>query len=194
MLKSDVIEFFDQQATIWDQNMIKNDDIINEILDNAGVIEGKDILDVACGTGVLIPEYLERGVKSVIAVDISPKMTEIAKTKFSQDNVNIICADIENVYWENKFDCIMIYNAFPHFQNADSLIKHLAGMLKEEGCLTVAHGMSRKEIDKHHKGRASKVSVGLMHENKLADIFGGYLDVICKVSNEKMYQVVGRKR
>ena len=51
---------------------------MNIILDNAKVSEGKNILDVACGTGVMIDYYLERKVNSVTGVDFSEKMCEIA--------------------------------------------------------------------------------------------------------------------
>ena len=58
MNKSDVIEFFDRYAPTWDADQIPKDKIINRILDNAGVGEGQEILDVACGTGSLFPFYL----------------------------------------------------------------------------------------------------------------------------------------
>ena len=53
MDKQSVIEFFDKCAPTWDAEMIKSDAIINRILDNAEVGEGMDVLDVACGTGVM---------------------------------------------------------------------------------------------------------------------------------------------
>ena len=56
MQKQDVIDYFDRCAPIWDAEMIKNDEIIGKILDNAEIGEGCDILDVACGTGVLFPD------------------------------------------------------------------------------------------------------------------------------------------
>ena len=60
----EVIKFFDRLAPGWDADMVRNDAIIGTILDNAGVTEGKVVLDVACGTGVLIPDYLKRRVAS----------------------------------------------------------------------------------------------------------------------------------
>ena len=91
----EVIEFFDRLAPGWDAEMVRNDEIISTILDNAAVTEGKVILDVACGTGVLIPDYLKRKVASVTGIDISPKMAEIAKAKFPQPEVMILCGDVE---------------------------------------------------------------------------------------------------
>ena len=193
MQKKDIIDFFDMCAPKWDESMIRNDQVINKILDNANVCEGKDILDVACGTGVLIPDYLERNVKSVTAIDISSEMIKIAKEKFPQKNVQFMCEDVENAKFKSKFDCIVVYNAFPHFPEPKNLIAVLASHLKEGGVLTVAHGMSRERIDRCHAGKARCVSVGLMGEDELAEIFGDYLEVSVKISNDKMYQVVGMK-
>ena len=53
MNKQDVIDFFDRCAPTWDAEMIKSDVIIGKILDNAEVGPGMDVLDVACGTGVM---------------------------------------------------------------------------------------------------------------------------------------------
>lgn len=194
MNKSDVIEFFDRLAPEWDADMIRDDGIINTILDNANVKEGTDILDVACGTGVLIPDYLKRNVTSVTGIDISKEMVRIAREKFvQQENVEILCGDVEETAFPHTFDCIVVYNAFPHFPEPEKLIKKLITHLKPGGTLTVAHGMSRAAIDRHHSGSAGKVSRGLMSEEELAKIFEPELKVTVKISNDHMYQVTGVK-
>ena len=193
MRKQDVIEFFDHLAPQWDADMIRNDDIIATILNNAGVKPGVDVLDVACGTGVLFPDYLSRDVDSLTAVDISPEMVRIAREKFPGDKVTVCCGDVEELDFDKQFDCIVVYNAFPHFPEPAQLIQSLSGLLKPGGILTVAHGMSRAAIDRHHEGRASKVSVGLMHEDALAAIFRRHLQLTTKISTDRMYQVAGRK-
>lgn len=192
MNKQDIITFFDQAAPQWDAEMIKSDQIIGKILDNASITAGQRILDVACGTGVLIPYYLERNVAAVTAVDISPEMTKIARGKFPQANVEILCGDIETLALPEKFDAVMVYNAFPHFPDPAGLIATLAGLLKPGGTLTVAHGMSRAHIDAHHQGKASKVSNGLLHEDDLATLMAKHLTVIVKISDDQMYQVTGQ--
>ncbi len=191
MNKQDIIAFFDRLAPRWDADMIRHDDIIATILDNAGVCAGKAVLDVACGTGVLFPDYLSRKVSALTAIDISPEMAKIAAEKCPE--ANVICGDVEAVDFSKTFDCIVVYNAFPHFPEPEKLIATLSGLLTPGGTLTVAHGMSRAAIDHHHEGAASKVSKGLMHEDDLAAIFSKHLTVTTKISNERMYQVAGRK-
>lgn len=191
--KNDVIKFFDMYAADWDAQMVRDDKIIGTILDNAGVRAGSRVLDVACGTGVLIPDYLARGVESVTAIDISPKMVKIAQGKFNQPNVRIMCGDVMVADIGGDYDAIVIYNAFPHFAEPEKLVEILSDKLKKGGRFTVAHGMSRERIDAHHKGAASKVSNGLMEAEKLAEIFNRYINTIQIISDDKMYQVVGER-
>ena len=195
MDKKDVIEFFDRVAFTWDAELIKNEAVIEKILDNAEVKRGQDILDVACGTGVMIPYYLARGAATVTGIDISPEMAKIAANKFSaESNVTILCGDVEETQFDKKFDVIVVYNAFPHFPDPRRLIKTLSSLLKEGGRLTIAHGASREAIDGHHKGAASKISNGLMSADSLRALFTPYFEVEVTISNGYMYQVSGVKQ
>ena len=195
MEKKDVIAFFDRCAPTWDAEMIKSDVKIGKILDNAEVGPGMDVLDVACGTGVMFDYYLQRDVASVMGIDISPEMAKIAAEKYADEpKVQVICGDVEEFSFDRKFDRIVVYNAFPLFPYPKRLIKILAKLLKEDGRLTVAHGMSREAIDGHHSGAASKVSNGLMSAESLKRIFDAHFEVEVVVSNRHMYQVSGVKR
>lgn len=195
MKKSDVIEFFDRYAPQWDADQIPKDDIINKILDNARVGAGQEVLDVACGTGVLFPFYMERNVKSVTGIDISHEMAKLAAQKHKDiENIRVICGDVEETRLDQQFDIVMVYNAFPHFPDPERLIATLAALTKNGGRLTVAHSASREQIDNHHKGPASKVSNGLMSARDLQALFEPYFDVDILISDQQMYQVSGVKR
>ena len=193
MDKKSVIEFFNRLAPQWDSDMIRSDEIINIILDNAMIGESQDVLDVACGTGVLIPDYLARKVSSVTGIDISPEMVEIAKKKFPEENVRIICADVEETDPGMLFDRIVVYNALPHFPEPERLVSRLSELLKSGGVLTVAHGMSAEKINNHHSGTASAVSMRLLDAEELAMIFSKHLKVMTVISDDRMYQVAGMK-
>ena len=195
MNKSDVIEFFDRYAPRWDDDQVPKDKIINRILDNANVTEGQEVLDVACGTGVLFPFYLERKVASVTGIDISHEMARRAAEKHAAfENIRVICGDVEETRFDGQFDNVMVYNAFPHFPDPERLIATLASLTKEGGRLTVAHSASREQIDNHHSGAASKVSNGLMYAEELKALFDPYFEVDIQISNQEMYQVSGVKR
>lgn len=194
MDKKDIIDFFDKHADSWDAELIRNDEVIGIILDNGGIKNGVKVLDVACGTGVLIPDYIKREVGSVVGVDISSEMIAVAKSKFKQENVSFVCADVEAAELDCDFDCCMVYNAFPHFTEPENLIKVLASKLKQGGRLSIAHGMSRAKIDRHHEGHASKISRGLMSETELKALMQPYFDVDVVISDDRMYQVSGTKK
>lgn len=195
MEKQDIIEFFDRCAPTWDSEMIKNDEIIVKILDNAEVQEGQHVLDVACGTGVLFDYYLDRNVSSVTGIDISPEMAKIAQSKYADNpKVTVICGDMEEAVFSQRFDRIVVYNAFPHFLHPKRLIKRLAHLLKEGGRMTIAHGMSRAAVNNRHSGSASEVSCGLMAADQLKKLFDAHFDVEVMISNDRMYQVSGVKR
>ncbi len=192
MEKKDVAEFFDRCAPWWDADMIRNEAVIQTILDNSGINCGMDVLDVACGTGVLFPDYLKRGVESVTGIDISPQMAKIAASKFPE--VQVICGDVEETKFDRQFDAVMVYNAFPHFPDPARLIEVLARVLKPGGRLCVAHSMSRTQLQQHHSDRAGSVSIDLIHEKELASLFSPFFDVDVIISNDRMYQVAGTRR
>lgn len=189
-----IADFFDRCAPEWDADMVRKNEVIDRILDCGGVGAGKAVLDVACGTGVLFPDYVARGVQSVVGIDLSPEMVKIASKKFEKyEQIRIICQNVLEYAPPKRFDCIMVYNAFPHFFEPERLIAHLTGLLADGGRLTVAHGMSRANINAHHAGRARQVSVGLMHEDELAEIMTKFLDVSIKISDSNQYIVSGTR-
>lgn len=191
MDKNRIAEFFDSCAPWWDADLMRNEEVINIILDNGGIRPGVHVLDVACGTGVLFPDYLARGAK-VTAIDLSPQMAKLASAKYPE--ITVLCGDVEETEFPEAFDCIMVYNAFPHFPDPARLIEHLATLLKPGGQLSVAHGMSRHALSAHHAGRASQVSIELLHENDLAAIFENWFKVDTVISNDRMYQVAGTRK
>jgi demethylmenaquinone methyltransferase/2-methoxy-6-polyprenyl-1,4-benzoquinol methylase len=192
MEKKAVIEFFDRCAPWWDSDMIRNEDIISTILTLGGIRKDAHVLDVACGTGVLFPDYFARGVGSLTAIDISPEMAKLAAAKFPQ--AQVICGDVETTEFDKQFDAVMVYNAFPHFPDPAKLIARLATLVKPGGRLSVAHGMSREALTAHHNGRASNVSIDLIHEQALAALFAPWFEVDVVISTDRMYQVSGVRR
>lgn len=192
MNKADVISFFDEKADVWDEELIINDALIEKIFSNGGVKDGVRVLDVACGTGVLFPYYFDKGVSSVTGIDISGEMVKRAKEKFPQTEV--FQGDAETFSFENEFDVIMIYNAFPHFVNPRALFENLYKFLKPGGRISVAHGMSKEKIDMCHFGKAKGISNALPEADDLSRLMGEYFRIDTVISDAQMYQVSGIKK
>ncbi len=191
MDREKIISFFDGCAKNWDAETIRNERVINTILDNSQVKENTRVLDVACGTGVLFPDYINRGAV-VTGVDISPEMVKIAKKNFPE--IEVICEDVENLNFTEKFEVVMVYNAFPHFPHPQRVIEKLSTFLRKGGRLSVAHGMSREDLLKLHNERASEVSLELSEANELAKIFESFFHIDTIISDSEMYQVSGIKK
>ena len=188
-----VIEFFDSLAPGWDDEIVVDRRKINDILDRAGIKQGVRVLDVACGTGVLFPFYMERGVESVTAVDISREMAKIAASK-AADGIRVVCGDIEEMRGTGDYDCCVVYNAFPHFPEPERLICGLAEWLKPGGRLTVAHSMSISQLNRHHARRAASVSRGMMTAQELKEVFELRFAVDTEISDDEKYIVSGTVR
>ena len=194
MNKTEIVRFFDRCAPDWDAGLVRKEDIIDEILDRGGIRAGIDVLDVACGTGVLFPDYLKRGVHHITAIDISPEMVKRAAEKFPNERIEVICGDVETTEFDRKFDAAMVYNAFPHFPDPKRLVEVLASNLKQGGYLTIAHSMSRAQINAHHSGTASAVSRQLLEAEQLAELMSPLFEIDAMISDNKMYLVTGVKK
>lgn len=195
MEKQKVIEYFDQCAPTWDTICVPRPEVVEQILDNAKIQEGMRILDVACGTGVLFPYYLNRNAASITGVDISPKMVQCAREKFAScSRITLLCADVEELSFAEGFDFIMVHNAFPHFPDGKRLLRTLASFTNAHGRLTIAHSISRETINSRHEAQAQEVSVGLISAEELAGLFPADFDVDVILSNDVLYEVSGRKR
>lgn len=217
--KAEIKCFFDSCAPNWDVEMVKNEKTVDCILDLADIKEGSNVFDIACGTGVLFPNYLERGVSRVVGIDISEEMIKKAKVNIESgifpgrcvneksassvlrdatDKITLCCKDVEETTREElagyNIDRIMVYNAFPHFPSPELFVKHIYDITEVGSIFTIAHGMSRKRIDEHHKKGASRVSNGLISEDELEKLMSGMFEIRCKISNDEMYVVSGRRK
>ena len=191
MDKKDIIAFFDELAPCWDKTNVRNEEVISEILRKGGIRKGTKVLDIACGTGVLFPDYESLGAEFV-GIDISENMVKKAREKFPE--AEVICGDATTYDFSSDFDAVMIYNAFPHFDEPQRLIENLAKSLKKSGRLSIAHGISEKELEKCHSGSAKNISVPLVKKEVLAEMMKPYFEADVLISDERMYMVSGVKK
>lgn len=191
--KGDVIAFFNRLAPGWEKDLVVDTAKINAILDAAGVRPGSRVLDVACGTGVLFPFYQQRQAAEVLAVDISPEMAKIASSN-ARPPIRVLCHDIETLAPTGRYDCCVVYNAFPHFPDPAGLVGHLARWLAPGGRLTVAHSMGIGQLNHHHAGCAASVSLAMLPADELARIFDRWFTVDTVISDEGEYIISGRRK
>jgi len=193
--------FFDRLAEDWDESTDHHPSKLERIVRLLGLEPDDTILDVGCGTGVMVPYLLERVGENgkVVAIDISPKMIEVAKRKFPPAeylNVRFIVADVNEMRWENDYDAVLCYSCFPHFRDQRATIQHLAKGLKRGGTLAVAHSESRDAINAIHANGPEEVrSDHLPPADEIAEMMADAgLEVTETIDDEEMFVVTAKKR
>ena len=155
-------DFFNEKAGIWDEITVHDLEKVQYIIETLGIRSDDRILDVGTGTGILIPfyeRYLVNG--SVVAVDYSEKMIEVARSKYPEKEhpkISYLVSDVYDLKYYEEFDLVVCYSCFPHFADPPLAIKILSRALKKGGCLAVAHSESAETINGVHMN--SGVEVG----------------------------------
>lgn len=192
MEQNEIIRFFDRCAPQWDAWQLRDQEKLDAILDAADIAPGVSVLDVACGTGFLFPDYLARGA-AVTGVDLAPEMARRAREK-GGGRVEVLCGDAAALDYGRPFQRIMVFNALPHFADPAALAAHLARFLAPGGRLTIAHDMGRAQLNTHHAGTAGSVSQPLPPAETVAALLAPHVAVDIALDGQDRYVVSGVKR
>jgi demethylmenaquinone methyltransferase/2-methoxy-6-polyprenyl-1,4-benzoquinol methylase len=131
-----------------------------------GSIEGLKVLEPGCGTGRLTKILSQRLGPSgrVVALDISPKMIEAARTRLAgRRNVELHLGAVEDFpLGKGAFDLILCHQVFPHFHDKKRVLTHLASALRSRGKLIVFHFIPGVRINDRHRKAGTAVEGDLM--------------------------------
>lgn len=97
-------------------------------------LNGKRVLDLGCGMGEHCKDYINRGAKRVVGVDISEKMLEVARKENSDENIlylNIPMEDISSI--DEKFDVVISSLAMHYIEDFDGVVKAVYSLLEDGG-------------------------------------------------------------
>jgi len=114
---------------------------------------GFHVLDVGCGTGVLVPFIIERITSTGILyeLDFADRMIEVNRRLHQQENLRFLIADAENAPLNAACcDVVICFSCFPHFQDKENALLVLSRILKPGGVFVLAHFDSAVGINKHH--------------------------------------------
>ena len=155
-------DFFDGLAERWDgwEDLATLEQRLAAGLDEFGVRADETILDVGCGTGNLTRALLVKlsPAGRVFAVDISPKMIEIARRKVPDARVSWHSEDARRLtLGEGSCDRVICYSVWPHFEDHPSVAAELRRVLKPSGSLHVWHLIPRQRVNEIHAGAGEAV-------------------------------------
>ncbi|AYO31212.1 class I SAM-dependent methyltransferase [Biomaibacter acetigenes] len=193
-------DFFNNLASEWDNKVRHDPTKLAEIINLINLSEGASVLDVGCGTGVLVPYIIEKIGYSgrIVGLDIAEKMLERAREKFPErnfPNVDFIVGDIMNYNSQVSFDYIMCYSSFPHFPDKKRSIKKMASLLNPKGKLIICHSESREKINSLHQSLDKSVSSDILPSGMQVSAYmqSAGLKVETVIDDEEKYVIIGNK-
>lgn len=192
---SQVIEsFFDGLAQTWDERA--DDDLtrVEALLRRAGIGVGMNVLDVACGTGVITGLLHDLTKRPVHALDLSGKMIEQAKRKYGDcPDASFEVADFL-AYSSEGYEAIVIYNAFPHFLDVAKLRDALDKNLLPGGRFVIVHSLGREKLKHHHQGLGSAISRSIRSPQEEMKSFISTFETAVLDEGPDFYLMVGIKK
>jgi ubiquinone/menaquinone biosynthesis C-methylase UbiE len=162
MTENPRVAFFDGIAQKWDgwEDLGALARKLAAGLEELGLRADETVLDVGCGTGNLTRALLERlsSAGRVIAVDLSPRMIELAKRKVNDPRVTWHATDATRLpLGDGACDRILCCAVWPHFEDRLAVARELGRVLAPGGVLHVWHLLPRQRVNEIHAGAGEAV-------------------------------------
>lgn len=192
----EIAAYFDERADSWDESGCSGESRVQgAVLSLVDLKPGDTVLDLGCGTGVMVPFYLAAQAGKIVAVDVSEKMVERAREKFGNEpSVELRASDALSLDEGERFDAAVIYNAYPHFPDKLALVEKVYRMLKPSGRFVVAHGSGKDVINRHHEAVAAGVSCGLRTASEESALWADKFEIEALVDTPGFYAFSGVRR
>ncbi len=106
----------------------------------ATYVEGKTVLDVACGNGYGADLLLNSGkARSVVGADISEEAINYAKNNYASENLEFYIEDAADTHFNDKtFDIIVSFETIEHINNYLQYLVEMKRILQDDGILVVS--------------------------------------------------------
>jgi SAM-dependent methyltransferase len=146
--------FFDELAPRWESVKPADASARGAVrgLSLLGPLEGRTVVDLGCGTGLLEGHLLPLvGDGRIVAIDFSERMLELARARHGSDRVTWLCRDVlETGLPAGSADAVLCFDAFPHFPDPAGTMGEVARWLREAGTFLLWHDIGREELARVH--------------------------------------------
>ncbi|NMM61804.1 class I SAM-dependent methyltransferase [Clostridium sp. P21] len=190
-------EFFNNIAEKWDSMCCHPEEKVNHVFDKIKLEKGNYVLDIGSGTGIIIP-YIEKEIGEggkLVALDLSEKMIEVSKKKNDYKNLSFHVGDFNLYNPSEKYDCIIAYSCYPHFNDREAFFKKANFLLKKYGKVVIAHIESRQKINSRHNDIEEHIhSNDLVEVNETSNVMKKFgFDTMYTEDNKEYYICIGKK-
>jgi ubiquinone/menaquinone biosynthesis C-methylase UbiE len=171
--------FFNRIAASWD-SMQRGPQIesgVRNFVQCAYLSGAKSILDVGCGTGILVPFLLDNypRTRPIIELDFAAEMLRRNRAKFRYKRLVRLEGDATNLpFPDESIDLILCFNTAPHLGQDEAAFRDLFRVLAPGGVIAVGHLMNSTELNRFHANLHGPIALHhLPPAKQLGTVFAG---------------------
>jgi ubiquinone/menaquinone biosynthesis C-methylase UbiE len=124
--------------------------------------QAERILDVGCGTGILVPLLRASGnaPRHLVELDLAERMLAQSRLKSGgRPEVMHVCAAAQSLpFAPATFDVALCFNALPHLTPIDTTLRAVLACLRPGGLLSVCHLMGSSALNSFHAAMGGVVA------------------------------------
>jgi ubiquinone/menaquinone biosynthesis C-methylase UbiE len=195
---------FNELAPAWDSMCALSAEqsaTLRSSLSGLALAADASILDVGCGTGVLVPyllPFLGEGGRYT-GLDVSDGMIAVARGKCRDPRVAFVVRDLYDLSpRKSAYDDVIVFSAFPHLHDKAGALSAFAELLRAKGRLCILHVESSREINAYHGERVSNEVLKRDHlpsiEEMRALIDSSVWSLIDAQDRPGLYRIVAERR
>jgi ubiquinone/menaquinone biosynthesis C-methylase UbiE len=143
---------FNLVAERYEKGISQAEVMFQRLLENARILEGMNILDVATGTGVIARKAARLTGSSghVTGIDIADQALEVARRRAQEEDLNNLSfqvMDAEHMTFEdNSFDRVLISLGLMHFPHPEKALSEGFRVLKPESLIIVGVWGEKEDV------------------------------------------------
>jgi len=135
-------KFFVKLSKRYDDRLFSNLMVkkVEKIIRIAKIKNNSKILEIGCGTGILLNILSNNKSLKLYGIDLTKEMLDEAKIKLKNKASLILCSvrHIKRYFNQNYFDYIMLEDVFHHLPEHKKVIKDISLLLKKGGKLVIS--------------------------------------------------------
>ena len=150
------VAYFNDLAPRWDQMPWPEDvgERVAAFCERACPAGARLVLDVGCGTGLLLAPLTKRLDREARVVELDFALAMLAEVgrKPGDGRVRRVCADARALpFPEGLFDAVLCFGILPHLGEARRAVGKLWRAVRPGGVLAVGHLMGSRELNAKHQ-------------------------------------------